>query len=243
MASTRKTYVENVTGQLLESPRTALAGNGIQPRMLAIMASRPDIMAKLATFVMMTKNYMKNAKGLKKAPNLQIKAYKNFNEFNRIGRDDLENFKQGLPPEDLETFENNKNVLVILALPDDLENQTLDEAVAVGKSVALKFDKAVRNEYKIPGGFYVIIMFGDSVIRPKDEKRAEMKAAVNERKSERRKPAAIKNEIKAKTRRRKEIENVRSQMAQLQNNVVPAQSVQSPAPVETSIIEKVLSFI
>lgn len=246
MASTRKAYVEKVTADLLASPRTGLTGNGIAPRMLGIMAQRPDIMAKLATFVMMTKNYMKGAKGLKKAPNLQIKAYKNFNEFNRLGREDLEKFKAGLLPEDLESFDNNKNTLVILALPDMLDNQTLDEAVAVGRSVALKFDKAVRNEYKIPQGFYVVIMFGDSVVRPKDEKRAEMKANVNERKSERRKPAAIKNELKNKTRKRKEIEETRLQMSQLQNGVIPAQApvqIASPAPVETDIIERVLSFI
>lgn len=252
MATTRKAYVAQVTADIIAAPRPSLAGNGIAPKMLSVIANRPDILAKLATFIYSTKFAMKGAKGLKKSPLHQIKAYKNFNEFNRTGREDVEDFKSSLPEQDAKDFVENENCIVILALPDNLSNQSIDEAVASGKSVALKFDRAVRSEYKIPGGFYIVIMFGNSIIKPVEEKRAETKANVNARKNERRKPAVIKNELKEKTRLKEEIaENKpvqgtvgRQQMQQPSQR--PAQRpMQQPAqrPAQQDLIDDVMSFL
>ena len=200
---TRKEFTSKVTEQLMASPRSALAGNGISAPVLKAISTRPDIMNKLATFLWSTVYFQKGAKGLKRAANMTIKGYRNFNELNKSARADVDAFVSGLTPEDAEKFSNEDNIVTILALPEQpSENMSTADAVATGKSVALPFMRAVRSEYKIPGGFYIVIMFGDSAIRPVESKKAEMKATVNKKKTEKRKPARIKAELQRKAKAR-----------------------------------------
>ena len=205
---TRKEYVLTVVEQMKENPRAVLAGHGIQAAVLQQIVSRPDIMAKLAVFAYSTKNIKKGAAGLKKAPNLKITGYKNFADFNVNAREDVETFIGGLQAEDAASFKNSENILTILMLPDSTATQfgeTPAEDVNMiisGKSVALTFDSAVRKEFKIPGGIYLTIMFGDSIIRPAEEQIAERKEKVNKAKQVKRTPAKIINELKAKAKKK-----------------------------------------
>lgn len=200
---TRKEFTSKVTEQIMAAPRASLAGNGISAPVLKAISTRPDIMSKIATFLWSTVYFQKGAKGLKRSVNMQIKGYRNFNELNKKAREDVDAFVSGLTPEDAEKFNNEDNIITILALPEVTDpNLSTEEAAKTGKSVALPFMRAVRQEYKIPGGMYVVIMYGDSAIRPVEGKKAEMKATVNKKKTEKRKPARIKAELQRKAKAR-----------------------------------------
>lgn len=202
--ATRKEFVSAVTEQVMENPRAAFAGNGINPAILKSMADRPDVIGKLATILWSTMYFKKGAKGFKKSSNFQIKGYRNFNELNRAGRVDVENFVGGLAPNDADIFNNDENIVCILVLPEVANNQQLstEAQIATGKSVGIPFMKAVKAEYKIPGGFYIVIMMGDSVARPVEEKKAIVKENINKRKTEKRNPARIKAELNRKAKAR-----------------------------------------
>lgn len=175
---TRKEFVVAVTEQLQAEPRAVLAGHGIQSAILKEIAIRPDVMGKLAAFTFMTNNFKKGAKGLKKSSDFKITGYKNFAEFNMKARTDVESFVAGLSPVDADEFENNENIITMLILPDT-KTDNMESDIANGKSVVTKFDTAVKKEYKINGGFYLTIMFGNSLIRGVEENKAESKAKQN----------------------------------------------------------------
>lgn len=178
---TRKEFVVQVTEQLAANPRAVLAGHGIPAIVLKQIATRPDVMAKLATFLYMTKNFKKGSKGLKKSPIFKISGYKNFNEFNGKARTDVENFMENLADEDQITFENNNNIIAFLIMPDKASGDT-ESDIATGKSLAIKFDTAVKKENKIGNGAYVTVMFGDSIIRTIEKTKAKAKSKVNAKK-------------------------------------------------------------
>lgn len=218
---TKKEFVLQVVDQLLENPRKVLAGHGIKGAVLQQILRRPDIMAKLATVLYSLKTAKKGAVGLKKAANFQIKGYKNFPEMNMNAREDIEAFIGGLSGDDQATFNNADNILTILMLPDTQqivpgeEGDEVVNSIITGKSVMLPFDSAVRNEYKIRGGVYVVVMIGNSAIRPAEEKLAARKEKVNKRKQVKRTPARIKMELKRKANKKLEI--LKAQRARLQD--------------------------
>lgn len=178
---TRKEYVIAVTDQLAANPRSVLAGHKIPAAVLNAISARPDVMAKLAAFGFMTKKFNQGAKGLKKTPVLKISGYKNFPDFNKNARTDVEAFTAGLPGPDADAFQNSENIITFIVLPDTATGET-EADIVNGKSVTLKFDSAVKKEYSVNGGFYITIMFGDSSIRPQEEKVAVAKAKVNKAK-------------------------------------------------------------
>lgn len=198
---TRKEFVLQVTEQLKANPAAVLRGHGIKPALIGQIAERDDILAKLVLTAYSTVYAKLGPKALRKKPNFTIKAYKNFPTFNLQGRDDVETFVNGLPDKDLENFNIDDNSLVILALPSntgDVEN-TVEENITTGKSTLLKFSSSVKKEYKVAGGFYVVIMWGDSAIRSAEQIKAEAKAKSNARKVKVAKtPAKIKAELKKK---------------------------------------------
>ena len=196
---TRKEFVLQVTEALQKNPRAVLAGHGIPAVVLKLIASRPDVIAKLAVILWSTKYFKKGAKGLKKSLNFKISGYKNFQDFNKRARQDVENFMAGLAPADQTTFTNNDSILTLIMLPDAASGEE-DVDITFGKSVAVGFDKAVKKEYKIPGGIYVTIMWGDSAIRPVEEKKAAVKSKINARKQAKRTPAKIKMELTRKAK-------------------------------------------
>lgn len=194
---TRKQYVLDVTAAIQENPRLILGGHGIKANLLKVVSSRPDILAKLAVFSFATKAGRRGARGLKKTDIFKISVYKNFPEFNGKAREDVAIFQEKLPENDAMTFSNQENIITLIVLPDTPSGDVQNDIVS-GKSVALTFDKAVKTEYKVPGGMYVTIMFGNSGILPRVETKAKAKAAINERKEVKRKPAIIKAEFKRK---------------------------------------------
>lgn len=196
---TRKEFVLQVTEALQANPRAILAGHGIPAAVLKLIATRPDVIAKLAVILWSTKYFKKGAKGLKKAMNFKISGYKNFQDFNKRARTDVENFMTGLSPEDQSKFTNNESILTLIMLPDNASGEEATD-IAFGKSIAIGFDKAVKKEYKIPGGIYVTIMWGDSVIRPVEEKKAAVKSKINTRKQAKRTPAKVKMELTRKAK-------------------------------------------
>lgn len=196
---TRKEFVLQVTEALQANPRAILAGHGIPATVLKLIATRPDVIAKLAVILWSTKYFKKGAKGLKKAMNFKISGYKNFQDFNKRARTDVENFMTGLSPEDQSKFTNNESILTLIMLPDNASGEEATD-IAFGKSIAIGFDKAVKKEYKIPGGIYVTIMWGDSVIRPVEEKKAAIKSKINTRKQAKRTPAKVKMELTRKAK-------------------------------------------
>lgn len=221
--ATRKEFVSAVTEQVMANPRAAVAGNGINAAVLKSMAERPDVIGKLATILWSTMYFKKGAKGLKRAANFQIKGYRNFNELNRSGRIDVENFMGELNPEDAAKFSNEENVVCILALPDSAGagELSVDAQIGTGKSVSLPFMKAVKAEFKIPGGFYIVVMIGDSAARPIEEKKAAVKENLNKKKSEKRNPARVKAELTRKAKVR--LDRIKAERQKLQARAASTQ--------------------
>lgn len=179
---TRKEFVVQIVNDLKENPKAVLRGHGLKQNMLEQLASREDILGKIASFAFSTKLATKGKKALVKQNNMRVFAYKNYVELNSNSIGDINTFISGLSPEDQASFSNKDNIVVILALPDSEDTGNTEDNISLGKSVMLSFNTAIRKEYKIPGGMYYVIMFGDSAIRPAEAKKAEAKAVVNEKK-------------------------------------------------------------
>lgn len=204
---TKKEFVLQVTEQFYESPRKFLAGHGISAAVLQQILKRKDILGKLVEILWTLKAAKKGANGLKKSKEFRIRGYKNFPEMNMKAREDIETFVAGLSEADMEKFNNNGNVITILALPQ--APNEVDDTVAeivTGESVILKFDSAVRKEYKIPGGMYLVVMVADSAVRPAEEKIALRKAKNNAKKNKRRTVGKVKQELKAKAKKLKALQ-------------------------------------
>lgn len=205
---TKKEFVLQVVDQLLENPRKVLAGHGIQAAVLQTIVKRPDVMQKLASILYTLKTAKKGAVGLKKASNFQIKGYKTFPDMNMKAREDIETFIGGLNGDDQTKFNNAENVVTILMLPDTNglvpgdEGDEVVQGIITGKSVLLPFDSAVRKEYKIPGGMYLVVMVADSAVRPAEEKIALRNEKKNKRAAAKRTPAKIKMELKRKANKK-----------------------------------------
>ena len=170
---TRKQYVVEVVNQMTENPRAVLAGHGLSGAIVKMIAGRPDIMGKLATFAFSTTGAKKGAKGLKKAANFKISGYQNFAAFNTKARMDVEEFMTELSASEAEKFTNENNIITFIVLPDTQTDNT-EADIANLKSVAVPFASSVKKEYKIAGGIYITVMFGDSLILPRDAKIAEV---------------------------------------------------------------------
>lgn len=204
----KKDFVLKVVDQLLENPRKVLAGHGIQAPVLQAIVKRPDVMQKLATILYTLKSSKKDALGLKKASNFQIKGYKSFPDMNMKAREDIETFIGGLSADDQVKFNNADNVITILMLPDTTglvpgdEGDDVVQGIITGKSVLLPFDSAVRKEYKIPGGMYLVIMIGNSAVLPAEERIALRNEKKNKAKAAKRSPAKIKMELKRKANKK-----------------------------------------
>lgn len=222
----KKEFVLQVVDQLLENPRKVLAGHGIQAAVLQSIVKRPDVMQKLASILWTLKTVKKGAPGLKKSSNFQIKGYKNFPEMNMKAREDIENFISGLNDDDQNKFNNANNVITILMLPDKQglvpgdEGDEVVQGIITGKTVFLPFDSAVRKEYKIPGGMYLVIMIADSAVRPAEEKVALRNEKKNKRVVAKRTPAKIKMELKRKAK--KELAKIAKERANLQQKAYNA---------------------
>lgn len=205
---TKKEFVLQVVDQLLENPRKVLAGHGIQAAVLQTIVKRPDVMQKLASILYTLKTAKKGAVGLKKASNFQIKGYKTFPDMNMKAREDIETFIGGLNGDDQTKFNNAENVVTILMLPDTNglvpgdEGDEVVQGIITGKSVLLPFDSAVRKEYRIPGGMYLVVMVADSAVRPAEEKIALRNEKKNKRAAAKRTPAKIKMELKRKANKK-----------------------------------------
>ena len=196
---TRKQYVVSVTADIQENPKAVLSGHKLQSQLLTLIAKRPDVIAKMAALAFSSKMNKRGSKALKKSGNFRITAYKNFANFNFNSRKDVESFMAGLSPDDAAKFSNSNNILTLIVLPDTTsDNVEID--IANGKSVAVAFDSAVKKEYKISGGFYVNLMFGDSYILPAQEKIAAVKEPANKRIQSRRTPAKIRAELTTKAK-------------------------------------------
>lgn len=196
---TKKEFVAQVVEQILKNPRKVLAGHGISATVLQQIIKRPDVMGRLAAILWTLKTAKRGALGLKKTNLFQIKGYKNFPEMNVKAREDIENFVGGLSDADAEKFNNAGNVITVLLLPEKpaADQEVMDQVVG-GKSVLVNFDTAVRKEYKIPGGMYLVVMVADSAVRPAEEKTAKRQKKQNERANKRRTPARLKAELKKK---------------------------------------------
>lgn len=178
---TRKEFVLQIVSDLKENPKAVLRGHGMKAPLLNLLAEREDILGKFAAFAYSTVFANKGKKALQKQSNMQVFAYKNFQEFNGKAREDVQSFMENLSPEDQATFTNKNNIVVMLALPDSEDAGTDEGNITLGKSVMLNFDSAVKKEYKIPGAGYYVIMYGDSAIRPVEAKKAKVRAKVNEK--------------------------------------------------------------
>lgn len=203
---TKKQFVEDAVAQLSANPRKVLAGHGISGAMLKKIMVRPDVMKYLCTILYTLKTAKRGAVGLKKSNVFQVKAYKNFAELNTKARLDVEKFMAGLKGKDATDFNNADNIMTIVfdtatkmvAGPegDDVVEQMMNA------SAFLKFDSAVRKEYKIPGVSYVVIMIAPSAIRPAEEKLAARKEKQNKVKNTREdKAAKVRSRLKRNARK------------------------------------------
>lgn len=241
---TKKEFVTQVVEQLNENPRKVLAGHGIKAAVLQQIVKRPDVMAKLASTLWVLKTAKRGATGLKKSNVFQIKGYKNFPEMNMNAREDIESFISGLGDADMGSFNNAENIVTVLMLPEQkpAEDETVAEEIFSGKSVIVPFDSAVRKEYKIPGGMYLVIMIADSAVRTAEEKVAARNANKNSRKLKRRTPARLKAELKAKANKKLKI--LKKKKAELDDEAFNLKmEAQQSAYLENEFGEDILSGI
>lgn len=203
----KQDYVLQVTAAIKENPRAVLSGHGISPTVLQNIVERDDVLAKLASFGYSLKTAKKMEKGLKKTATFRIAGYKSFGEFNAKARLDVEEFINGLPEADVPSFKNGDSIVTLLILPQSStpSEGTTEANITSGKSVALNFEKAVKKEYKLAGGFYLCVFIGQSAVRPQEEKIAERKEKVNEAKQNKRTPAVLARELKSKANRKLDI--------------------------------------
>lgn len=195
---TKKEFVQQVSEALKASPRPVLAGHGIPMVVLKQIASRFDIIAKLATILWSTKFFKKGAKGLKKAPGFLIKGYKNYKEFINKAPMDTQAFMESLSEKDMENFNVNNNVITFVCIPDDKTSGDNATDLVGGKSIVMEYTKALKKEYRIPGCFYINVYWADSIVRPAELRVAKAKEKVNKRKYVRRTRTKILAEIKKK---------------------------------------------
>lgn len=195
---TRKEYVVQVTQQLVDNPKVCLAGHGINGSIMKMISERPDVLGKLATFNYSTVNAKKGGKGLKKSANFKITAYKTFGEFADNAGADVELFMSGLSKEDSASFTNTDNISVIIVQADTKTGNT-EADIANLKSEVVPFDTYVKKAYKFPG-VYITLMYGDSIIAPRDAAKSETKAVVNKKIVARKNPAKVKAILAAKTK-------------------------------------------
>lgn len=172
---TKKDFILKVTEDLKNSPSTVLKGHGIRPDVLKKISERDDIIAKLANILWTTIYAKKGALGLRKTDKFTIKGYRNFNDFNAKGREDVSDFKEGLMDDDSLKFTEEDSVITILALLSDEPSETTEEQIVNGQSVYLPFSKAVRSEFKSSVSFYIVVMLADSAIRKPAVKQAPAK--------------------------------------------------------------------
>jgi hypothetical protein len=203
MAITRKDYVLKVTEQMAENAKAVLSGHGLKSQFINLISKRPDIIAKLAVLAWSSKTASKGGKALQKKNNFKITAYANFANFNFGARQDVEKFMEKLTPADQASFSNDENILTILAMGDTPVGIDLEADIVNGKSVALPFAKSVMKQYKFGTGAYIVVMFGDSWLQPKEEKTAKSKAKVNSRLQARRSPAKVRAELVSKANAKK----------------------------------------
>jgi hypothetical protein len=199
---TRKNYVVTVTEQMAENAKAVLAGHGLKGNFTSLIAKRPDVIAKLASLAYSSRTAAKGGKALQKKANFKIFAYANFANFNFQARKDIEAFMSKLSPADQEVFSNDENILTILAM-GDVSSGNIEADIANGKSVALPFDKSVMKQYKFGTGAYIVVMWGDSWILPREEKIAVAKQKANKRLQARRTPAKVRAELVSKANAKK----------------------------------------
>ena len=200
----KKQWVNNVVEEISANPRMALAGHGISGMMLKKIAERQDVMKYLALNLYTLRTRKKDAKGLKKSNLLQIKAYKNFAEFNAKARLDVEKFMSGLKGKDLQEFSNSDNIVTVVFAPTVKHTGPEGDDIIIDMfepSELINFDKAVRKEYKFPGASYVVMMIAPSLILPAEERKAAMLAKKTKRKNDiEDKAAKVRARLKKKER-------------------------------------------
>lgn len=206
MAGMSKTqFAKIVTADVLErGARKCFAGHGIKAAVIQELANRPDVIARLAVALSVTKMANKGASGFKKTANFSILSYKNFGDFANTGAEDLESFISTLSPEDQASFSNDTNAVVIFFtknksngfVPGE-EGDDVVEEIVTGASETLPFEKAVTIKNSIGNGMYLVVAFGNSAVRPSDEKIAmTSRAKINKADKERKNAATIKNKLK-----------------------------------------------
>jgi len=196
---TRKQYVVEVTSQLQADAKAVLAGHGLKPAYLNLIASRPDVCAKLAMMAYSSKAAKKGKNALKRGLNFKVCGYKSFTDFNFVARKDVEAFMSRLGASDAATFNNADNILTLVILADTATGE-LENDIVNGQSVVVSFAQSVLKDYKIPGGIYITMMFGSSYIAPREEANAGRKESINKRIAARRTPAKIRAELTAKAK-------------------------------------------
>jgi hypothetical protein len=198
----RKDYVIKVTEQMAANAKAVLAGHGLKGNFQSLIAKRPDVIAKLAVLAYSSRTAAKGGKALQKKSNFKITAYANFANFNFQARQDVETFMGKLPAADQENFSNDNNILTLLVL-NDTATGNVEADIVNGKSVALPFSKSVMNQYKMGNGVYIVIMFGDSWILPREEKLAKAKEKTNKRIAARMTPAKVRASLISKANAKK----------------------------------------
>ncbi len=200
----KKQWITGVVEELAANPRKVLAGHGISGAMLKKISEREDVMKYLASNLYYLRSRKLDARGLKKSNVLNIKAYKNFAEFNTKARLDVEKFMSGLKGKDLAEFSNADNIVAIVFAPTQSHSEEGDDIIIdmLNPSEQINFDKAVRKEYKIPGASYVIMMIAPSAVLPAEERKASMLANKTKRKNDVEDKAA---KIKARFAKKKKL--------------------------------------
>ena len=121
-------------------------------------------------------------------------------------REDVETFIGGLKEEDASQFTNADNIMCVALKPNTTatagEGEDVTEEIITGQSIANNFDNSINKNFAIKGAMYVIVMVAESAVRPAEVATAERKEKVNKKKNNRRTPAKIVAELRAKTNKK-----------------------------------------
>lgn len=216
-----KKFVAQATTQILLSTKASqvFRGHKLKKFVLDEIKARPDIARYFAVYLSKMRSAKKGIMGLARAKNFHIYSYKNYAEFVKNAPIDMTDFASGLTPEDAATFTKDTPV-VIAFVPEhyktkfDLDFET-DVLVPVkGRSVQLPYEKAMNRKNMVAGTRYIMILAGQSAIRPD-----EVKVAYRTDKKNGLLVARLEKKTKKRlTTEQKELKQVRKEIGNLTND-------------------------
>jgi hypothetical protein len=186
-----KEYIKGQVNLLTTKPGSVLRGHTIPKILVDEIKGRPDLAAKLATIA-----YSTVGGNLQKEPGFAIYAFPNFGSFHTAMNGDkfdptsiIEEFMAGLDPADQRRFNINKNIAVVICVPEKVKKGTTDEEqIVVGQSLIRGMKDAVSSQSRSlrNASYYAVFIAPSNVAPPpaKPRTRLDIKAELLKKQQE-----------------------------------------------------------